>query len=183
MEEADRASQKLPIDRDDCAAEPHDAEDNLEEQGLVVGVGRNAEHRREHQAEEEGSPQVPVPDLFTLLFGVDFAQRVDHNAQLLPDALQVTFLTDKAGRVTAKLVCVDREAASAVLTIVSLTGSSSVLKVSPLMPLYWLDALDAGLFSGWKPFDVVAFLFSSWTSKVSSWMFPSRSLLDSTIFA
>ena len=48
--------------------------------------------RCKHEAEEEGPPQVPVPDLFAPRVCVYFVERIDHDSQLLPDPLKVAFL-------------------------------------------------------------------------------------------
>ena len=48
--------------------------------------------RGKHEAEEEGPPQVPVANLFTFGFSVNFSERVDNDSQLLPDPLQISFL-------------------------------------------------------------------------------------------
>ncbi len=50
--------------------------------------------RCKNQAEEERSPEVPVADLFSLLFVVCVSKRIDDDVELIPDTLQVSFLSN-----------------------------------------------------------------------------------------
>ena len=86
------ADEAASEDGDDSAADPHNAEDDLEEESLIVGVSRDAEHRSEHQAKEKRTPEVPVANLLPLRFSVDLGERVDHDSQFLPDPFQIAFL-------------------------------------------------------------------------------------------